>query len=67
MLAESSARSARQNILYLELLQSWGMEQARQLAAANEEFSADTLPAELIRPSGHRKPGGGNDPQAGRY
>ena len=49
MLAESSARSARQNILYLELLQSWGMEQARQLAAANEEFSADTLPAELIR------------------
>ena len=49
MLAESSARSARQNVLYLELLQSWGMAEARQLGAANEEFNADTPVAELIR------------------
>ena len=49
MLAESTARSARQNVLYLELLQSWGMEEARQLGAANEEFNIDTPLAELVR------------------
>ena len=52
MLAESSARSARQNVLYLELLQSWGMEQARQLAAVNEEFNIDTPLADLARHPG---------------
>ena len=52
MLAESSARSARQNILYLELLQSWGMAEARQLAAVNEEFNIDTPLADLVRHPG---------------
>ena len=49
MLAESSARSARQNVLYLELLQSWGMDEARQLAANNMEFNIDTPLADLVR------------------
>ena len=49
MLAESSARSARQNIPYLELLQSWGMAEARQLAADNKEFNIDTPLADLLR------------------
>ncbi len=49
MLAESSARSARQNIPYLELLQSWGMAEARQLAAAGREFDVDTPLSKLIR------------------
>ena len=52
MLAESSARSARQNVLYLELLQSWGMEEARQLAANNSEFNIDTPLADLARHPG---------------
>ena len=49
MLAESSARSARQNVIYLELLQSWGMEQARQLAAAGAEFDPGRPLQELAR------------------
>ena len=49
MLAESSARSARQNILYLELMQSWGMAEARQLAADNKEFNVNTPVSKLIR------------------
>ena len=49
MLAESSARSARQNVIYLELLQSWGMEQARQLAANGAEFDAGRPLPELAR------------------
>ena len=52
MLAESSARSARQNVIYLELLQSWGMEKARQLAAASADFNPDRPLAELIRHPG---------------
>ena len=48
MLAESTARSARQNILYLELLQSWGMAEARQLAAVNREFDIDTPLEDLV-------------------
>ncbi len=52
MLAESTARSARQNILYLELLQSWGMAEARQLAAVNREFDIDTPLADLVRHPG---------------
>ena len=55
MLAESSARSARQNIPYLELLQSWGMAEARQLAAANQEFDVNTPLSKLIRHKGIEK------------
>lgn len=49
MLAESSARSARQNVIYLELLQSWGMEEARQLAADGAEFYPGRPLSELAR------------------
>lgn len=35
MLAEVSARAARQNIVYLELMQSWGMAEARSIAVEN--------------------------------
>ena len=52
MLAESSARSARQNVVYLELLQSWGMAEARQLAAHGEEFDPEGPLTELIRHPG---------------
>ena len=52
MLAESSARSARQNMVYLELLQSWGMDKARQLAADGEEFNPERPLSELIRHPG---------------
>lgn len=41
MLAEVSSRAARQNIVYLELMQSWGMAKARALAADNPAFSTD--------------------------
>ncbi len=49
MLAESSARSARQNVIYLELLQSWGMEKARQLGADSVEFDPGRPLQELAR------------------
>ena len=49
MLAESSARSARQNVIYLELLQSWGMTEARQLAGASAEFDPERPLSELIQ------------------
>ena len=49
MLAESSARSARQNVIYLELLQSWGMEKARELAATGVEFDPDRPLSDLTR------------------
>ncbi len=52
MLAESSARSARQNMVYLELLQSWGMTEARQLAADGDEFNPERPLAELLRHPG---------------
>ena len=52
MLAESSARSARQNVIYLELLQSWGMEKARELAATGAEFDPGRPLSELIRHPG---------------
>jgi adenosine deaminase len=41
MLAEVSARAARQNIVYLELMQSWGMAEARALAKDNPAFSIE--------------------------
>ena len=49
MLAEASARAAGQNIIYLELMQSYGMAEARQLAADNKEFHVDTPLSRLIR------------------
>ena len=48
MLAEVSARAARQNILYLELMQSWGMAEAQQLAKTHQEFDRDTPLAQLV-------------------
>ena len=39
MLAEATARAARQNIVYLELMQSYGMAEARELAADNKDFA----------------------------
>ena len=39
MLAEASARAARQNIVYLELMQSYGMIEARALAVDNKDFA----------------------------
>lgn len=47
MLAEASARAARQNIVYLELMQSWGMDEARSIAAAGNDFAA-TIPLQKI-------------------
>ena len=39
MLAEVSARAARQNIVYLELMQSYGMTEARAVANNNKDFA----------------------------
>ena len=39
MLAEVSARAARQNIVYLELMQSYGMAAARSIAVNNKDFA----------------------------
>ena len=47
MLAEASSRAARQNIVYLELMQSWGMAEARELASENPAFSPD-LPIQSV-------------------
>lgn len=44
VLAEAKARAARQNILYLELMQSRGMAAARELAAAAPQAFATKLP-----------------------
>ena len=44
ILAEARARAARQNILYLELMQSHGMDEARELAAAAPQAFATELP-----------------------
>jgi hypothetical protein len=38
MLAEATARAARQNTVYLELMQSWGMAEARRLASSSGSF-----------------------------
>lgn len=46
MLAEVSARAARQNIVYLELMQSYGMARARSMAENNKQDFALTLPLE---------------------
>ena len=47
MLAEVSARAARQNTLYLELMQSYGMHHARTLATQDERFKGGASLAEL--------------------
>ncbi|MGI9284918.1 MAG: adenosine deaminase family protein [Pseudomonadales bacterium] len=39
MIAEVSQRAATQNVLYLELMQSFGMHAARELARASKSFS----------------------------
>ena len=48
MLAEVSARAARQNIVYLELMQSYGMAEARSIAENNKQDFALTLPLEGV-------------------
>ncbi|MFT7460214.1 MAG: adenosine deaminase [Planctomycetota bacterium] len=49
MLAEVSARAARQNIVYLELMQSYGMAEARDIAVDNKDFAL-TLPlSEVVK------------------
>ncbi len=47
MLAEVSTRAARQNIVYLELMQSYGMAKARRLAAGNKDFAL-TVPLSVV-------------------
>ncbi len=47
MLAEVSARAARQNIVYLELMQSYGMAEARAIAVNNKNFAV-TAPLSSI-------------------
>jgi adenosine deaminase len=48
MIAEVAARAARQNVLYLELMQSWGMDQARELAGSSELFDGTHPLTELL-------------------
>jgi adenosine deaminase len=49
MLAEVSARAASQNIVYLELMQSYGMAEARAIAVDNKDFAL-TLPlSEVVK------------------
>ena len=49
MLAEASARAARQNIVYLELMQSYGMAEARAIGDANKDFAADASLSEVAK------------------
>lgn len=50
MLAEVSARAASQNIVYLELMQTFSMEEARNIAVNNNEDFALTVPlSEVVR------------------
>jgi len=49
MIAEATARAALQNILYLELMQSNGMGDARALAANDESFKSATKLEDLIK------------------
>ncbi len=53
MLREASNRRGAENTVYLELLQSWGMDKARALAAAEPGvFTLQASPAELARHPG---------------
>ncbi len=49
MLAEVTERAARQKVLYLEIMQSYGMDIARNLAVKNEKFNGNTSLAELAK------------------
>ena len=49
MLAEVTARAARQNIVYLELMQTWGMPDAMGLANQDKGISTDVSYAELAK------------------
>jgi adenosine deaminase len=56
MLREASNRRGVENTVYLELLQSWGMDKARALAAAEPGvFTVKAAPAELARHAGLRR------------
>ena len=55
MLAEATARAARQNTVYLELMQSWGMADARQLASSSEGIDLSEPLAERVRNNGIEK------------
>lgn len=48
MLAEVSARAARQNTLYLELMQSWGMVDARRLAGTDPSIDPSSPLEEML-------------------
>lgn len=51
MLADTTSRAARQNILYLELMQTFGMEEAIAIGRSNQEFADLTdLDALLTNP-----------------
>jgi len=49
MLAEVSARAARQNIVYLELMQSYGMAAARSIAVNNKDFALTVSLSSLVK------------------
>ena len=55
MLAEATARAARQNTVYLELMQSWGMAEARRLASSSGSFDLDAPLADIVRNDGIEK------------
>ena len=48
MLAEVTARAARQNTLYLEIMQSYGMDAARRLAQDSDLFDGSYPLSELV-------------------
>ncbi len=48
MLAEVTTRAAKQNIVYLELMQSWGMTEARELAKNDKAFEIETSFDDLL-------------------
>lgn len=52
MLAAAAARAATQNILYLELMQSYGMSAARRLATTDAGIDPARPMAELVRHEG---------------
>lgn len=55
MLAEVAARAARQNTVYLELAQSWGMVEARQLAHSDDNIDLSLPLTQLVDNDGIEK------------
>ena len=51
MLAEVSTRAARQNIVYLELMQSYGMAEARAIAKNNKDFAESVTLSDVVQNS----------------